>query len=171
MKYLKRNKKSLEKHPKPSWINKKTFKHYNFNNSFLPHVLRYNFAVAALDECELKNKQGYELTEDQKKKIDDQLKKERKIFIGWDIVGYIGLATNFGVFVPLLIQAITQPHLYQNLSLIWLSLINQIIWLIYAIGIRSMPLLVLSILLLPLMIVIVILVYYNLALYPNPQAC
>ena len=156
---------------KPTWIQSSSFKTYKPEARMLSHVLRYDYAVAALLESRMEKNQGYPLTKEQKEKIDKILKKERKNFIGWQIVGWVGLATNFAVFVPLLVQSIQQPQLYQNLALIWLGLITQIVFLIYAIGIRSMPILILSCLLIPLMIVVLILVYENLKMYPHPEQC
>lgn len=156
---------------KPSWISSSSFKTYKPEARMLPHVLRYNYAAAALLESRIEKNQGHPLTQAQKEKIDEILKKERKKFIGWDSVGWIGLATNFSVFVPLLIQSIQQPELYQNLALLFLGLATQVIFLIYAIGIRSMPILILSCLLIPLFIVVLVLVYENLKKYPHPEQC
>lgn len=154
---------------KPSWYNKTTWKTYTPGSKLLPHQIRYSYAIGALEECRIQEAQGHTLSLEQREFIDNAIKKERKEFIGWDITGWLGTATNIAVFVPLLVQAITQPTLYQNLALIWISLINQIIFLVYSIGIRSFPILILSIILLPLMIVLVALVYHNLTIYPASQ--
>lgn len=149
----------------PSWyrnsVREPTFRFYRPGARFLPHQLRYSFARAALQECQITQKQQKDLSPQQIKEIDTVFRKERKYFISFDIVGYIAMGLNVATFVPLLVQAVRQPSLPQNLALIWLGAIDQIVWLVYAIGLRSLPILILSLILIPLFVALLILVYQN----------
>lgn len=130
---------------------------YRPNARFLPHELRYEYAVAALEECRLH--QGHPLTQDQENRIRQIIHHDRKKFIAFETVGWLAFALNFATFVPLLIEAIQKKASSQSKNIIWIGFVDQILWLIYAIGIRSLPILILSLLLIPMFVTILVLVY------------
>ena len=104
---MKRETNSFEETAKPSWIDRKFYKAYNPGTRFLPHLLRYSYATSALQECQIRYQQNGNITNEQKFHIEKQLQKDRRNFIAFEIVGYVGTALNFATFVPLLVQAIS----------------------------------------------------------------
>lgn len=145
--------------PAPSFLPKSNI--YPPGAPLLPHELRYNYAYYALEECRIESQQRFPLTRQQQERILKILEKDKTKFLAFDIIGWISTALNFAVFVPILVQAIETPENGTNIILTWISLINQLFWLVYAIGIRSYPILILAILLIPLLLIVIILLYLH----------
>src|SRR5271154_1916563 len=79
--------------PYPSWLSTKGA--YAPGSKFLPHSFQSDYALTALEECQLKKKFNItELKADQKTAINDFLLKNRRKFIAFDVVGWMAFGLN-----------------------------------------------------------------------------
>jgi hypothetical protein len=97
---------------------------------------------------------------------NNEKKNQNRIFLIATIIGYIAVVSSIAVYVPLVIDVITDPTGTYHLNpwQYWLSLLSNVLWLIYAAALKAWPLLAASAAIVVMLVVILVQKYIT----PSP---